>query len=187
MFERKGRREVSCRQIDAWLMAYLKDGLAPDRRAAVDEHLAGCEVCRHAVRDARALEASLCLEAARYNPTLSPTVSARIQERVYRRMRRGLIMQRTSRVVGGAAGVVVALVLVAGALLLWQTLRAGEPAGGGCGGGQSVRVEGALAGEVRRARGWHDRRPWLGRRRISLACRSINTSAGSTAACCRFR
>lgn len=38
-------------------------------------------------------------------------------------------MQRTSRVVGGAAGVVVALVLVAGALLLWQTLRPGEPAG----------------------------------------------------------
>lgn len=129
MFERKGRRKVSCRQVDAWLMAYLKDGLAPDRRAAVDEHLAGCEVCRHAVRDARALEAGLRLEATRYNPTLSPTASARIQERVYRRMRRGLIMQRTSRVVGGAAGVVVALVLVAGALLLWQTLRPGEPAG----------------------------------------------------------
>jgi ABC-type glycerol-3-phosphate transport system substrate-binding protein len=124
MLERASGR-VSCRLVDAWLVAYLKGGLPPRRRRAVDEHLAGCEACRRAVRDARALESGLRLEAARDNPTLSPMASARIQERVYRRMRRGLIVQRTSRVVGGAVGVVAALILVAVGFLLWQQRQVG--------------------------------------------------------------
>jgi multiple sugar transport system substrate-binding protein len=120
MFERKGRRKVSCRQVDAWLMAYLKDGLAPDRRAGVDEHLAGCEVCRHAMRNARAMEAGLRLEAARYKPTLSPTASARIQERVYRRMRRSMVTQRVSRFAWGAVGILVLALITVTGYMYWQ-------------------------------------------------------------------
>jgi hypothetical protein len=120
MLERARRGKVSCRQVDAWLVAYLKDGLSPRRRQAVDEHLAGCDACRRALRDARALEAGLRLEAARDNPTLSPTASARIQERVYKRMRRSMTVQRFHRAAWVGIALIVLTLLAFGGHAWWQ-------------------------------------------------------------------
>jgi len=46
------------------LVPLAKDELAPDERARVDAHLAGCEACRRALADVRAVLAELA--AARW-------------------------------------------------------------------------------------------------------------------------
>jgi anti-sigma factor RsiW len=83
------RRTVDCQQVEVWLIAYLKEGLSPARRQLVEDHLAACDACTRSVQQAQTLEAELRLQAARHNPTLSPEASARINERVYRRIRPG--------------------------------------------------------------------------------------------------
>jgi formylglycine-generating enzyme required for sulfatase activity len=102
------------------LIAYLKEGLSPERRQLVEDHLAACGDCTRSVQQAQTLEAELRLQAARHNPTLSPGASARIHERVYRRMRRGLMMQRTVKLVGVAVAVVAIALLAVGVAALWQ-------------------------------------------------------------------
>jgi anti-sigma factor RsiW len=92
----EGGRKVDCQQVEAALMAYLKDGLAPTRRQVIEGHLAVCDACARSVQQAQILESELRLQAARHTPTLSPEASARIREAVYRRMRRGLIITTTS-------------------------------------------------------------------------------------------
>jgi hypothetical protein len=116
----EGTKKVDCQKVEAWLIAYLKDGLSPQHRQMVEEHLAACEACARSVQQAQILESQLRLQAAHHTPTLSADASARIHERVYRRMRRGLIMQRTVRLVGVAVAVVAIVVLAAGAMALWQ-------------------------------------------------------------------
>ena len=120
MLKRASRREVSCRQVDAWLMAYLKGGLPSRRRQTVDEHLAGCDACRRALHDARALEDQLRLQAAHDYPTLSPQASTRIQTRVYRRMRRSMVTQRVSRMAWGVAAVLILVLVAVGGYAFWQ-------------------------------------------------------------------
>jgi formylglycine-generating enzyme required for sulfatase activity len=113
-------RTVDCQQLEATLTAYLKDVLPLTRRQAVEEHLATCDACTRSVQQAQILESELRLQAARHNPTLSPQASVRIREQVYRRMRRGLMMQRIIKVAGVAVAVVAIALLAVGALALWQ-------------------------------------------------------------------
>jgi LCP family protein required for cell wall assembly len=121
------KREIQCQQVEAWLVAYLKEGLSRADSRAVEGHLATCDACTRSLRDARTLEAELRLQAARHQPVLAPEASARIQERVYKRMGRGLIVQRVARFAGGVAALVAVVVLVVGALALWHWMRpAGE-------------------------------------------------------------
>ena len=119
---RKPRHQgtIDCRQVEAALTAYLKGGLSAARRQAIDEHLAACETCTRSLQQTQVLESELRIQAAHHNPTLSATASARINERVYRRMRRGLIMQRAVKVVGVAVAVVAIALLAVGAMALWQ-------------------------------------------------------------------
>jgi hypothetical protein len=114
------RRTVDCRHVEAALTAYLKDGLSPARRQAVEDHLTACGACTHSVQQAEILESDLRLQAARHNPTLSTEASARIHERVYRRMRRALIVQRTVKLAGAAVAVVVVVLLAVGVMAYWQ-------------------------------------------------------------------
>jgi multiple sugar transport system substrate-binding protein len=124
MLSRFGRkRELACAQVEARLTAYLKGGLSLARRQAMRTHLATCKTCARAAREAEALEAELIAEASRYHPTLSPQASARIQERVYRRMRRGLIMQRLTQATQRVVAIVAMLALAVGALALWRWMR----------------------------------------------------------------
>ena len=128
MWTRLGRkREINCQQVEAWLMAYLKEGQSPAHRQAVEHHLATCDACARSLRHAQTLEAELRLQAARHQPALTSEASARIQERVYKRMRRGLIVQRTVKFAGSVAALAALVALVLGAVALWQWMRpAGE-------------------------------------------------------------
>ncbi len=128
MWTRLGRKqEPDCQQVEAWMMAYLKEGLSPQDRQVVEEHLAACAACTHSLWEARSLDAELRVQAARHQPSLAPEASARIQERVYKRMRRGLIVQRTVKFAGSVTALAAAVVLVVGAVILWQWMRpAGE-------------------------------------------------------------
>ena len=128
MWTRLGRKqEINCQQVEAWLMAYLKEGQSPAHRQAVEDHLATCDACARSLWHAQTLEAELRLQAARHQPVLASEASARIQERVYKRMRRGLIVQRTVKFAGGVAALAAVVALVLGAVALWQWMRpAGE-------------------------------------------------------------
>lgn len=114
------KKTVDCRQVEATLIAYLKDGLTPARRQVVEDHLAACDACTRSVQQAQILESELRLQAAGYNPTLSPEASARIHERVYKRMRRGLMVQRAVKLAGVAVAVVAIALVAVGAMALWQ-------------------------------------------------------------------
>jgi hypothetical protein len=121
MWRRSERRTtVDCRHVEAALTAYLKDGLSPARRQAVEDHLAACDTCARSVQQAQILESELRLQAARHDPILSTEAAARIHERVYKRMRRGLILQRTFKLAGVAVAVVVIALLAVGAMAYWQ-------------------------------------------------------------------
>jgi formylglycine-generating enzyme required for sulfatase activity len=114
------RKTVDCQHVEAALIAYLKDGLSPLHRQAVEDHLAACDACTRSVQQAQILESELRLQTIRHNPILSPEATARVHERVYKRMRRGLIMQRTFKLAGVAVAVVVIALLAVGAMAYWQ-------------------------------------------------------------------
>ena len=60
------------------LTAYLKDGLAPVRRQAVEDHLAICDACTRSVQQAQTLEAGLRLQAAHHHSHQQADDQARI-------------------------------------------------------------------------------------------------------------
>lgn len=53
--------DPTCREVAAWLMAYLDRELDPSRRAALEAHLAACDDC---VRYLRAYERTVRLARA---------------------------------------------------------------------------------------------------------------------------
>jgi ABC-type glycerol-3-phosphate transport system substrate-binding protein len=122
MAGRNSNRDVSldCRQVKALQGAFLEDGLPLHQEVDVRAHLQGCGACRQAVDQEASLVSQLRLEAAGRHHMLSSQAATRIQERVQKRMRRGLTMRRTVRLAGQAlaAGVVIALVAIAFAA--WQ-------------------------------------------------------------------
>lgn len=119
--EDRPRRPTNCAEIQEQMVAYLKGGLPAGRQAAFQQHLLTCENCAREVQQARAFEAELRLEARRVRrniPPISDEVSAQIQAKVYRRMRRALWFQRSLNVVqrAGALGVLAVVLVVALAL-----------------------------------------------------------------------
>ena len=88
---------LDCRQVKALLGVFLDEGLPPQQQATVRRHLQGCPNCRRQADQEAALASQLRLEAARRHRRLSPQAAARIQEQVYRRMRRSMMAQRVSR------------------------------------------------------------------------------------------
>ena len=60
------------------------------------------------------------MEAAQRHLRLSSRAAARIQERVYRRMRRSMMAQRVSRLAWGAVGLLVVALAAAGIFAFWQ-------------------------------------------------------------------
>lgn len=121
MWKRSSRkRELTCQQVKAQLLAYLDGKLGPTRQQAIRAHLAVCEACAQSTREIEDMEARLFTAAARHRPRLSPQASARIQERVYRRMRVALVVRRTMGWAGSAVGLIIVLALALRLLALWQ-------------------------------------------------------------------
>src|SRR5690606_37295994 len=117
-----------CRQIESQVTAYLKDGLTSAEQRAFRQHLLGCDACSRLVQEARDLDAEL-FESARLEnrPHLSPEASAHIQERLYPRMRRALIFQRTRHMTERVVALVAVAVFVMSALTIgrpWLTFVA---------------------------------------------------------------
>lgn len=127
---------ITCRQVSDQMTAYLKQALPVTQQQAINNHLLTCDACALALQEARVLEAELWAGAAALarRPTLSPEASLRIQEAVYRRMRRSLFLQRTRSLVQMTGSLAVAIVLLAGALVVgsqWlQYLATPEPVTG---------------------------------------------------------
>ena len=121
MWKRSSRkRELTCQQVKAQLLAYLDGKLSPARQQAIRAHLAVCDACARSAREIEDMEARLFTAAARHRPRLSPQASARIQERVYRRMRVALVVRRATQWAGSAVGLIVVLALALRLLALWQ-------------------------------------------------------------------
>jgi hypothetical protein len=98
-------------------MAYIKDGLVGGKLTALEAHLRRCPDCAAVVEEARAMDARLQLAARLDRPVLSPAASARIQERVYRRMRRTLFLRRVGDLTGQLGGALVFLAFLIGLVL----------------------------------------------------------------------
>jgi hypothetical protein len=119
---------AACREIEAQVTAYLKGGLTSAHQRAFRQHLLACDACSRLVQEARDLDAEL-FESARLEdrPHLSPEASIHIQERLYRRMRRALIFQRTRHMTERVVAFVAVAVLVMSALTIgrpWLTFVA---------------------------------------------------------------
>ena len=107
---------ITCETAVSHLMAYVKGDLSPQWQQAVQQHIAGCDTCAQAVQEARLLDTELLAAAQQQRPALSPEASQRIQEQVYRRMRRALFLYRTRDMVqmaGAFAVTAVAFVILA--------------------------------------------------------------------------
>lgn len=79
MTPQDGRVSPKCQQQLLELSAYLDGELTPDRMAALDAHLAGCECCG---RMAESLRAAIALCRSEEVRTLPPDVDSRARERV---------------------------------------------------------------------------------------------------------
>jgi multiple sugar transport system substrate-binding protein len=110
---------MTCPEVEDQLLDYLKGGLSASRRQAIQQHLASCGTCAASVHQAEVLEAELYAEAARHRPTLARDAYERIQERIYRDIRRGLIVQRTTRFAGKVVGMAALLALLIAILSVW--------------------------------------------------------------------
>ena len=123
------KKSLDCRQAKALLGAFLEDGLLPQQEAAVRTHLKGCVDCRRQADQEATLASQLRLEAAGRRRRLSPQAATRIQERVYRRMRRTMMAQRVSRLAWGAVGVLALVLVAVGGHAYWQWWQqdAGQP------------------------------------------------------------
>ena len=102
---------TTCRHVRPNLLAYQYGALSPRHKARITRHLDQCDACRQAMAESGNLEQELRWQAARSRPSLSPEASARIQQAVYRRMRRALFLQRTWRMTGHFASVSLTLLL----------------------------------------------------------------------------
>lgn len=111
--------KLDCRQVESLVTAYLKGGLSPGQRHQFREHLLICDGCTRLVQEAREIDARL-FESAHLEdrPYLTSEASLRIQERLYRRMRRALLFQRTRRATERIAAFAAVLFLVMASLVI---------------------------------------------------------------------
>lgn len=112
----------TCRHVRANLIAYQYGALSPRHKASITRHLDQCDACQQALSESRNLEQELRWEAARSRPLLPPEASARIQQAVYRRMRRALFLQRTWRMTNHFASVSLTLLLAITVFLFVQQM-----------------------------------------------------------------
>ncbi len=111
---------MRCRRARRSLSAYLDDELAPHRRSALEDHLAGCSACAAALERARQQWAGLAAAVpapplpAGLWPQVATAAAAATRLPWYRRRRAGLV--RAAWVAGCTA-----LGFAAGALLSWDT------------------------------------------------------------------
>lgn len=96
---------------------YLHHDLTAVEHQQIHAHLAQCDSCALHVREARLLDADLQAEADRYQPRLSHEASLRIQHKVYRRMQRSLVWQRTGQALRLATAVAALVLLLGGSFL----------------------------------------------------------------------
>lgn len=114
---------------------YLHHDLTAVAQQQIQAHLGQCDSCALRVQEARLLDADLQAEADRYQPRLSRAASLRIQHKVYRRMQRSLVWQRTGQVLRLGTAVAALILLLGGSFLFgrfWfpfltaETTTAGE-------------------------------------------------------------
>ena len=70
---------MDCKTFEEKLTLYLYDELSPAERGAVDEHLAGCEGCRHALDETRRLQQFMTRAPA---PRPTPELLVRCRQRL---------------------------------------------------------------------------------------------------------
>jgi hypothetical protein len=124
--ETAGQRIVDCRQVAQELTAYLHSELPEDRRQAIQRHLQQCDDCFRTVQEARAFEAELRHETQYVRHKLAPlpqSASTEIQENVYRRMRRALLVQRTFQLTQQLGAAAMFLVFLLALALLFNPWR----------------------------------------------------------------
>ena len=96
---------------------FLHHDLTAVEHQQIRAHLAQCDNCAQRVQEARLLDADLQAEADRYQPRLSRDASLRIQHKVYRRMQRSLVWQRTGQALRLATAVAALILLLGGSFL----------------------------------------------------------------------
>lgn len=120
--------EINCKQVNALLGAYLEGGLPAEQADAVAAHLDACLDCRRAASLDAEVASRLRMEAAWQRRRLSPRAAARIQQRLYGRMRRSMMAQRVSRLAWGAVGMALLALVVLGGYAWWQQRFVGQDA-----------------------------------------------------------
>jgi hypothetical protein len=106
-----------CQFVQQRLPDYLHHDLTAVEHQQIHVHLAQCDSCALRVREARLLDADLQAEADHYQPRLSRDASLRIQHKVYRRMQRSLVWQRTGQVLRLGTAVAALILLLGGSFL----------------------------------------------------------------------
>jgi len=106
-----------CQFVQQRLPDYLHRDLTAVEQQQIQAHLAQCNSCAQRVQEARLLDADLQAEADRYQPRLSHGASLRIQNKVYRRMQRSLVWQRTGQVLRLGTAVAALILLLGGSFL----------------------------------------------------------------------
>jgi hypothetical protein len=118
-----------CQFVQQRLPDYLHHDLTAVEHQQIHAHLAQCDSCALRVREARLLDADLQAEADHYQPRLSRDASLRIQHKVYRRMQRSLVWQRTGQALRLATAVAALILLLGGSFLFgrfWFPFLAAE-------------------------------------------------------------
>ena len=108
---------VLCQFVRQRLPDFLHYDLTAVEQRQIKAHLAQCDGCAQRVQEARLLHADLQAEADRYQPRLSPDASLRIQNKVYRRMRRSLVWRHTGQVLRFSTAVAALVLLLGGSIL----------------------------------------------------------------------
>ncbi len=124
MAEQKGKpspesnnESALCQFVQQRLPDYLHHDLTAVEYRQIQTHLAQCDSCALRVQEARLLDTDLQAEADRYRPSLSHDASLRIQNKVYRRMQRSLVWQRTGQVLRLGTAVAALILLLGGSFL----------------------------------------------------------------------
>ncbi len=106
-----------CQFVQQRLPDFLHRDLTAVEQQQIQTHLAQCDSCAQRVQEARLLDADLQAEADRYQPRLSHDASLRIQNKVYRRMQRSLVWQRTGQALRLATAFAALILLLGGSFL----------------------------------------------------------------------
>lgn len=114
-----------CRRVGALLGAYLEHELPSAEADAIRAHLVGCPDCRQAAAYDADMAHRLQSEGKWQRHRLAPEAAARLQEQVYKRMRRTMMLQRATRLALGVATLVMLAFVALGGYGWWQQVHRG--------------------------------------------------------------